>query len=289
MKLSITPVALAVTMALGAAVAQAQTLPSYGTTAPSALSGLYLAVWDNNTKATELVNLTSTYANVEYSAGSSVLTTPTVGSNGWTSVSNFDGYSSVDQLNLGTISGFNSVFSTSSQSAATQYAILGAPSSEAGAVFSQATGASNPLTNTGVPVVAAAIIGEISNWKAAGNTSPIVDQTGSVAFNATLAGAPLDDGALGVAGDNFGTEVGSAANFFNDVGSAHVTYGSTEYTYDGSAGFWLLSSTGDLTWNLITSSASTVPLPPAVWLFASGLIGLCLIGRRREGHLGAAA
>ena len=95
MKFSIRPVALAVTMALGVAIAQAQTLPSMSAGTPAdpnssginTNDGLYLAVWDNTSKATELVDLTSVYSDVAIGTtqnGPSILTSPTVGSNGWT-------------------------------------------------------------------------------------------------------------------------------------------------------------------------------------------------------------
>jgi hypothetical protein len=38
---------------------------------------------------------------------------------------------------------------------------------------------------------------------------------------------------------------------------------------------------GDFTGSVLTAKASVVPVPAAVWLFASGLIGLAGIGRRK--------
>jgi hypothetical protein len=285
MKLSITPVALAVTMALGAAVAQAQ-VPTYGSTSPAdggLNDGLYLAVWDNSSGYTDLVDLTSLYSQV--TAASGVLTNPTGSS--WTAVSNFDGYN-VEQLNLGTISNFSSLFPTSSQSAATQYAVVSANNTLNGIEVTTQVGSSNTLKAAAVVTLAEAIQGESSEWAAASNTSPLGDTTKTAAYSIPSGNGSLADGTLGVPSDSFSAEVGTAANFFNYTAPNSHTLDTSEYTYNSQAGFWFLSSSGDLTWNLITGTASTVPLPPAVWLFASGLIGLGLIGRRRQTGLGAA-
>jgi hypothetical protein len=45
-------------------------------------------------------------------------------------------------------------------------------------------------------------------------------------------------------------------------------------------GTWNLSQAGLLTWNPVGNSA--VPLPPAVWLFASAVLGLVSVARRRD-------
>jgi len=298
MKLSITPVALAVTMALGAVVAHAQSVPSYGTTNPSE-TGLYLAVWDDTTGATDLVNLTLTFTNASLLTGAGVpttntgLTTPT---SAYTEVANPTGAAGmVEQLNLGTISNFSSVFPASSISAATNYVVVSSNTGETGALVSSALGSSNALTNLAVPVMAGSIIAETSNWAGYTTTSPLADTStgpygGKAAFNVATEGA-LGDGNLGLEGNYFGTHVGSAAQFYNysapTSGANNGEFFEDEYGNSVGAGFWFLSSTGDLSWNLLVA-ASTVPLPPAVWLFASGLIGLVLIGRRRQSGIGAA-
>ena len=286
MKLSITPVAVAVTMALGAAVAQAQTLPSYGSTAASE-TGLYLAVWDTNTSTTELVNLTATYTQTAFSGGTAALDTPT---SAFQTVANPTGAAgNVLQLDLGTISGFSSLF-PSAQTANTDYVIVSANNNLAGFTTSESVGADIPLTAAAVKTVATAITGEEAEWVGVGNTSPISDTTGNAAFSVANANnGSLGAGNEGLAGDQFGAVLGTAANFFNDTGSSRTAFASSEYGNSQGAGFWFLSSTGDLSWNLLAPAVSTVPLPPAVWLFASGLIGLGLIGRRRERDLGAAA
>jgi hypothetical protein len=285
MKLSITPVALVVTMALGAAVAQAQT-PSYGTTSPNdggLADGLYLAVWDNTSGYTDLVDLNSTITQVAISSGT--LTTPTPGSNGWTQVSNFDGYATVDQINLGTISNFSSLFA--SPSASTQYAVVAANNTGTDVLATIAQGTTPTVTESAVKTMQGSIGGEVAEWNTASNTSPLSDKTNTQSWSIP-SGSGLGDGNLGLTGDSFSSAVGTAESFYSYVvntATRPASLTTTQYSYQGQGGFWFLSSTGDLSWNLITT-ASTVPLPPAVWLFASGLIGLGLIGRRRG--LGAA-
>ena len=288
MKFSIKPVAFAVTMALAAFGAQAQTLPSYGTTSPAdggSNDGLYLAVWDDTTKATDLVDLTSLYSDVAFISGStqsstSELTSPT---SAFHTVANPTGAAgTVLQLNLGTIANFASTFSSVTSS--THYVVVGAENTQLGVVTSGALGST--YAGGAENAMAGAILGESSNWAFQANSSPLVDTTGTAAYSALT--GPLLDGAEGNTGQNFGVNVGTAAGFYNyGKTSSRGALSALTYSYNGQQGFWFLSSAGDLTWNLI-NSVSSVPLPPAVWLFASGLIGLALVGRRRQNGLGAA-
>lgn len=292
MKLSIQPVAFAVTMALGAALAQAQTLPSIstGTAYDNGLNdGLYLAIWDDGSKRTDMVSLTSLYSDVAIGTtqgGPSILTSPTVGSNGWTQVSNFDGQASVDQLNLGSVSNFSSVFPTVGST--TNYAIVAANNTSLGVVSSGALGVVNPaaLANQ-----AGSIHGDSASWYSTQPSGPAADMAGTANFNVVTGAcsATLCDGTENDTGFDFAVNVGTAAGFYNwaKTSSRNPTV-TNEYDYNGQQGFFFLSDTGQLTWNLV-AAASTVPLPPAVWLFASGLLGLVAIGRRRQTGFGAAA
>jgi hypothetical protein len=290
MKFSIKPVAIAVTVALASAVAHAQTIPTMG--AGNAYDGgsndgLYLAIWDNSSLHTDVVSLTSLYSDVAFnSGGTSVLTTPTPGSDGWSTATNFDGFASVDQLNLGTVSNFSSVFGTPSST--TFYEVVAGNTTATGVVSTA------PLNNayTGAALVNQdkSIVAESASWNSYSSTGPEADTAGTAAFNVVTGdcSATLCDGEENT-GVQQGVNVGTAAAFFNYAKtSARNPTVTTEYSYNGQAGFFFLSDTGDLTWNLIASSVSSVPLPPAVWLFASGLIGLGLIGRRRQGNLGPA-
>jgi hypothetical protein len=296
MKLSITPVAVAVALALGAAGANAQTDLAYGTTSPAdgtANDGVYLAVWDNNSGYTDLVDLSAIYKNISLTKTDAMIT-PTPGSNGWTTVSNFDGYASVDQINLGTISNFSSVFPASGITSATNYMVLAGNTSGQQFLASAALNNTNPYTTSSIAKSTQQIVAESAAWTNASTASPLVDLTGKAAYTALASGETLEGGTLGVSGQNFAVNVGTAAGFYSYLGNELAnTASETPYAYTDAQGnslegFWFLSDTGDLSWNLVASASnSTVPLPPAVWLFASGLIGLGLIGRRRNG-LGAA-
>jgi hypothetical protein len=293
MKLSIKPVAFAVTMALGAALAQAQTLPSIstGTAYDNGLNdGLYLAIWDDGSKRTDMVSLTSLYSDVAIGTtqnGPSILTSPTVGSNGWTQVSNFDGQASVDQLNLGSVSNFSTVFP--SVGSTTNYAIVAANNTSLGVVSSGALGLNAPaaLANQ-----SGSIHGDSASWFQTQPSGPAADMNGTTSFNVVTGAcsATLCDGTENDTGNDFAVNVGTAAGFYNwaKTSSRNPTVSNT-YTYNGQQGFFFLSDTGNLTWNLAAPAAITTPLPPAVWLFASGLLGLVAIGRRRQTGFGAAA
>jgi hypothetical protein len=287
MKLSITPVAVAVALALGAVGAHAATSPAFGSTSPAdgiANDGLYLAVWDNNTGFTDLVDLTSLYKDVSLTK-STLLVTPTPGSNGWTTASNVDGFASVDQLNLGTISNFSSVFPASGITSATNYMVLAGNTSGQQALVSGGLNNINPAAVSAIVKYDQSIVAESANWTSNSTGSPLVDLTGKANYSAIAGVGPLDAGSLSLSGANFAVNVGTAAGFYSYVANQLAgTASVTPYTFNGQEGFWLLSDTGNLSWNLV--AASTVPLPPAVWLFASGLIGLGLIGRRKG--LGAA-
>lgn len=288
MKFSIKPVALAVAMALASFGAQAQTLPSFGSTSPAdgiKNDGLYLAVWDDTTKATDLVDLTSLYSDVAFVSGSTQsstteLTSPT---SAYSVAANPTGAAgTVLQLNLGTISNFSSVFGSVSSS--THYVVVGAENTQLGVVTSGALGST--YAGGGMTSMAQAVLGESANWASNSSGSPLVDLSGTANYSALT--GPLQDGTEAAVGQNFGVNVGTAAGFYNyGKTSSRGFLNALTYSYNGQQGFWFLSSTGDLSWNLI-NSVSSVPLPPAVWLFASGLIGLALIGRRRQNGLGAA-
>jgi hypothetical protein len=288
MKFSMKPVALAVTMAIASVAAHAQTLPSLGSTSPvdnNTNQGLYLAVWDDTTKATDLVDLTANYQDVAFIVGStqsssSELTTPT---SAFQTVANPTGAAgNVLQLNLGTISNFSQIFPTVSST--TNYVIVSSENTSLGVTTSGALGST--YVGSAMTAQASAILGESSNWAATQNVSPLSDTSGTANYSA-IAG-PLSDGTEGQTGQNFGVNVGTAAGFYNyGKTSSRNPLKALTYTYNGQQGFWFLSSTGDLSWNLV-APASQLPLPAAVWLFASGLIGLGVIGRRRRDDLGAA-
>lgn len=78
------------------------------------------------------------------------------------------------------------------------------------------------------------------------------------------------------------------------LGSSSILYGLTGNGGTGQLQSYVLSSQLELTDSGLLETVSgtgtsPVPLPPAVWLFASGLLGLAGVGRRRSGAAGTAA
>ena len=277
MKLSIKPLAIAVAVGLASTAAHAQLAPpTIGSTAPG-LTGLYVSIWDTTTLHSELVNLSYAYADVLPSTGN---LTPNSVTGSYTSVANPAGSGSVLQLNFGVLPGFASTFGTPSST--TSYEVLAA-NAQAGIDYTQSNptvGLSLNTSNLGSLTLAAN--GQISNWQGAlPSSGEAIDTTGTANYNALV--GPLQGGSNGISGFNFSGTVGTTAlDFFNMVpGSKRGTTAITEYSNTAGAGFWFLSSTGDLTWNVPTST-SPVPLPAAVWLLVSGLAGLGAIGRRRN-------
>ncbi len=83
-----------------------------------------------------------------------------------------------------------------------------------------------------------------------------------------------------------GTAGGGALDFYqlaNTTGSPKTPVSSTQFTSaaSGGAATWTLSATGDLVYAVPGGAPPPVPLPAAVWLLGSGLLGLAGIGRRK--------
>jgi hypothetical protein len=95
-------------------------------------------------------------------------------------------------------------------------------------------------------------------------------------------------GFINTAGDSYGgglgqsasgTAGGAALKFF-EITQANTTSRTGVPVVTNYAGVWSLSATGDL---MYTVGSSAVPLPAALWLFASGILGLAGVARRRSG------
>jgi hypothetical protein len=79
-------------------------------------------------------------------------------------------------------------------------------------------------------------------------------------------------GGFGVTVDGL---LGDSLSFYH-VGLSQVDYSSS--VLSEMANVWNLDATGSLTY----AAASTVPVPAAVWLFGSGLLGLVGVARRKK-------
>jgi hypothetical protein len=281
MKFFAKPVAAAVGLAIISAGAHAQlTPPAQNTAAPPASTGLYLAVYDSAGNNSELVNLGYDQALTTVASGN---LTPNSATSPFVTAAAPVGSGNVLQLDFGTISGFtgSSALFTSANAATTNFMVLDAITGGAGTEAFQATSATTPVTAYGgVGTITQVIQSEIAAWK---NVTPatgdLQDTTGTQPYSVKT--GPLMGGNL-VSGQNFSGALGTALDFYDiTTTSAHKSVISP-YTNSTGQGYWFLSNSGDLTYDIPVSSGPPVPLPPAVWLLGSGLLGVAGIGRRRK-------
>lgn len=94
-------------------------------------------------------------------------------------------------------------------------------------------------------------------------------------FGGALGGLSSSSSAAGIVG-------GAALDFYQIVGTGTASTLQTPVQFANATGAatWTLSSSGDLVYNV--PSPSAVPLPAAVWLLGSGLLGLAGVGRRKS-------
>ena len=277
MKLSTMPLALAVAVGLASTAAHAQlATPTIGTAAPT-LTGLYVSIWDSTSQHSELVNLTYQYSDLLPSTGN---LSPESATGAYVAAANPTGAAgSVLQLNFGVLPSFASTFGTPGST--TSYMVLAA-NAQAGVDFTGTPTTAATLTKSALTTLATAAGAEVGAWEGqpqVANSGTAIDLTGTQTYSAI--GGPNSSGSNGLSGFNFGGTVGTALDFFNLVGNGRSNVTLSTYGNSQGNGFWFLSSTGDLTYNVLAST-SPVPLPAAVWLLVSGLAGLGAIGRRRN-------
>lgn len=281
MKLYLKPIGAAVGLALLSMSAHAQLAPpAQGSSSGSADNSLYLAVF-NSSGATELVNLG--YALSDIADGNQAnLNTP--GAVYTSNVANPTGAAgTVSQLDFGTIANA-STFATG------RYIVVSAEQD-----YETNSGLGEITVSSGVNPSATTVLGgeaminnvqtELATWQSLSTNGTFFDSSGTTSIAAAGTGSqhPLS------ANGNFGlgtvsaVAVGTAASFYDlllndDTGGTVDGVANNKTAANAYAGFFYLSSSGDLTYNI----ASPVPLPPAVWLFGSGLLGLIGVGRRRQ-------
>jgi len=273
MKGTLTPVAAAVGLALASVSAHALNAPALGTAAPP-INGLYLAVWDSSGNNSEVVNLGYLASDTTLSSGA--LTPNSATSPFAPAVNPATGTGNVLQLDFGTIPQFSSLF-TSSNVGSTDFMVVDATAGAHPSV--QVTSASTPSTAySALNGIIINIQGETTDWADdtnVANSGVATDTTGTTTWSVQK--GPLAGGQL-VTNQQFGASVGTALDFYEMDGNTSThKLATTQYANSTGAGFWFLSTSGDLTWNV----PSAVPIPAAVWLFGSGLLGLIGIGRRR--------
>jgi hypothetical protein len=285
MKLPLKSIGFAVAMGLASAAANAQLgTPGYGTTpATNGTLILYLfsptATGSTTPNYGEQVSLTYTYSQLTPGTAGGPLT-PNGSTTPFAVAANPTGAAgSVLQLNFGTVPNF-STFTGTGAGPLDYFVAANIGAANTGfAITSNTALTSSNLTNSGVGLVSTDL--GTTPWNTAsttGNTG--VDTSGTAAYN-PLASA-VNGGNMNSI--NFAGAVNTALSFWNaflTTSGRTSTETINQYANTTGNGFWFLSSSGDLTWN-IPMAASTVPLPAAFWLLGSGLAGLGAISRRRR-------
>jgi hypothetical protein len=282
MKLLNKSLAAGVTLALASVAAHAQLTGPVGINEGSApgSQGLYLAVFNSSANTTEVVNLGVNYSQITTASGA---LTPTAANAAFAVATNPTGASgNVLQLNFGQVAGFTSaggnIFGGSSV-ANDSYMVLGASTLTGGGLVM--TDASTPvITGNALGGVQSKVNSEVSSWvSAAPTTGDLIDTTGSATFS--VESGVLSNGQL-LAGSNYSQTVGQAVGFYNVVSTGRNADSINGYSNANGTGFWFLSATGDLTYNIASGGTTApVPLPAAIWLLGSGLLGMAGIARRR--------
>jgi len=283
MRISVKMIAASVVLALASAAASAavpsvppQPAPAPIPTTESATgSGLIVSIWDSvrGVSLVDYVGLTES----QFLPGNTNAT-PDAGL----------------VLNFGTISGFSSVFGASSASNI-QYSISSAVynGSVLGRVL-ETTLASAPSTmrNSAVSNAVGAARSFTGNLNSnCANANPCAASSSADAAYAGQANWAEKYG-------NFlplsaASTVGTAMGFYLlSTSSNSLTQNATIQQYGNSTGFasWLLGADGSLTYSLAGNGGGpNVPLPAAVWLFLSGMVGFGTVARRRKEDASAAA
>jgi hypothetical protein len=265
---------LAVGGAVAAVGAQAATVTM---TSPTAGTGSQLIFWVNNGS--------STYADVLTQTVGSMFTPP---GNGTTGVVNTYTGSSSFSIDVGADSNLGTFISGSSASSL-QWGITAGSSfgTGPGSSIIIATGTGASADSDSYSIAKSSLPAAIGTAGLAGDVANLVLQnTDGSGANATL------NGIIGTPSSKSGTNITYYGYFPNQSG-ASLTTSQTLYAITGqtgqpnaasfSLGTAALSGTGaGLELSFTKNGGSTVPLPAAVWLLGSGLLGLAGVARRRE-------
>jgi hypothetical protein len=282
MKLSaISTTAAAVGLALASASAQAALAPPTAATGSPTATGLILAIFNTAGTQSDVVNLNYDASAVTLASGN---LTPTTAGGAFALAANPTGAAGqVLQVDFGIVPGFSTVAGVAATS---NYMVVGGLNGGAGTEEAVVTSVTTPPTAyNAVGNLINNIQSESANWlQTAPNSGSLQDTTGTTStspLNGSLTG--LRAGQL-VTGQQFSGAVGSALGFYDITTTSKHVASDTPYS-NGNAtdGFFFLASNGDLTYNIGTAgTAPAVPLPPAAWLFGSGLLGMVGIARRRR-------
>lgn len=278
MNIAIKPLAAAVSLALISVSAHAAFgPPTIGSTAPTDATTTYLSIWDSAGNNSEIVNLTSLYADIGNPTSGNF--SPNAAGSGFVLANDPSGGSGkVLSYDFGIIPGFSTIINSGNIGTA-DYMVTNAVSGTTTAT--DVTSSIAPITTkSGLQLISQNIQSEIATWQGGWPTNGyLTDTTGSVAWS--VQNGALKGGGIGLSGQNFGGAVGTSLAFYNFLlTGTGITQKNTitQFANGVGDGFWFMSTNGDLSYNV----PAAVPLPAAVWLLGSGLLGLAGIGRRRR-------
>jgi hypothetical protein len=280
MRISVKMVAASVVLALASAAASAAvpSVPSQPAPAPipgtdvSTGSGLIVSIWDS-VRGVSLVDYVG--LNESQFLPGNTNATPDAGL----------------VLNFGTIAGYSSVFGTS-DNANIQYTI--SSSFNSGAIAGRVLETTLAAAPTGAirnnPISSAVLASRSFTGNLNANCANANPCTAATNLDATYAG-------VGSWAEKYGNNlpvsaaatVGTAMGFYLLSTSSSVpTANGTVQRYGNATGFasWLLGTDGSLTYSVPPPS---VPLPAAVWLLLSGMVGFGTVARRRKEDASVAA
>lgn len=280
MQITLRMAVMAALAVAGAAGAQAATVTM---TSPTAGTGSQLIFWVNDTANG------STYADVLSQTVGSMFTPPGNGAAG--TVNTYTGSSSFN-LAVGSDSSLVSFINAANTAGQTlQWGITAGSSfgTGAGSNIMIATGTGGAAGSDSYSIAKASLANAIGNAGLTGDVNNLVLQTtdGS-GFNATtngIIGTPASKSGTNITyygyyPDQTGLSVGQSATLYaitNQTGSSYPNGVSFSL---GTAS--LTGSGANLDLSFTKNGGSTVPLPPAVWLLGSGLLGLAGVARRRD-------
>lgn len=232
-------------------------------------SDVFLAVWNPNTNQSIVQDLGITEAQFEATDNNTQTYT-------------------ID----GTASAFASALSTSGGTAGDLYIVFAGNANGAAAAGNFFDGTTLQFTGTSPPNStfvqsnvqdAANAIGTFVNTQMVASNNPTVVASGATNPSYWAKGAPGPNPGLHLGGPNsFNVSggLGTNLNYYNALNAGATDDAGELPTVSRitAAGFWNLSTGGTLTWNAATAQT---PLPAAVWMFLSGLLGLGTVSRRK--------
>jgi hypothetical protein len=153
--------------------------------------------------------------------------------------------------------------------------------------YADFTGTASPsasVLNQGAVQAIASAVGQYVDTEMATPNHSIVVASGATNAGYWAKGAPGANPGASLGGPNsFNASgaLGTNLNYYYALNAGADDSAQDAPTVTQFAGVWNLSSSGTLTWTP-NQTGPTTPLPAAVWMFLSGLLGLGTVSRRKS-------